>query len=150
VRWCCSVNPSLHQLLPIDDAIQEFKVVTSPYSAEYGRAPGAAISVTTKSGSNQLHGTAYEYQPLPGTLDANGPLPYPNFGNVQWREMAGDSRYYGVDTQLQKRFGAATASASPIPTATRATRRRNISPPRPGGRRTGAILIRGKDRATST
>ena len=45
---------------PIDDAIQEFKVVTSPYSAEYGRAPGAAISVTTKSGSNQLHGTAYE------------------------------------------------------------------------------------------
>jgi hypothetical protein len=89
-------------------------------------------------------------QPLPGSLDANGPLPYPNFGNVQWREMAGDSRYYGVDTQLQKRFGAATASASPIPTATRATRRRNISPPRPGGRRTGAILIRGKDRATST
>ncbi len=46
---------------PSIDAIQEFKIVTSPYSAEYGRAPGGAISVTTKSGTNQIHGTAYDY-----------------------------------------------------------------------------------------
>ncbi len=46
---------------PSVDAIQEFKVITSPYSAEYGRSPGAAVSVSTKSGTNSLHGTFYEY-----------------------------------------------------------------------------------------
>jgi outer membrane receptor protein involved in Fe transport len=46
---------------PSVDAIQEFKVVTSPYSAEYGRSPGAAVSVSTKSGTNAFRGTGYEY-----------------------------------------------------------------------------------------
>src|SRR2546427_2356328 len=46
---------------PAVDAIGEFKVVTSAYSAEFGKSPGAAISVTTKSGTNALHGTAYEF-----------------------------------------------------------------------------------------
>src|SRR5437868_1148132 len=46
---------------PSVDAIQEFKVVTSPYSAEYGRSPGAAVSVSTKSGTNGLKGTFYDY-----------------------------------------------------------------------------------------
>ena len=46
---------------PRYDAIGEFKVVTTPFTAEYGRAPGATISVTTKSGSNSLRGTGYYY-----------------------------------------------------------------------------------------
>jgi outer membrane receptor protein involved in Fe transport len=46
---------------PSIDSIGEFKVVTSPFTAEYGRAPGGAIVVTTKSGTNRISGTAYDY-----------------------------------------------------------------------------------------
>lgn len=46
---------------PSVDAIQEFRVDTDPYSAEFGRSPGAAISVNTKGGTNQFHSTLYEY-----------------------------------------------------------------------------------------
>jgi hypothetical protein len=43
------------------DAVDEFKVITDPNSTEYGRSPGAAIIVATKSGTNQFHGTAWEF-----------------------------------------------------------------------------------------
>jgi hypothetical protein len=49
------------QALVSIDALQEFRVQSSTYSAEYGRSPGGQISFQTKSGTNQWHGTAYDY-----------------------------------------------------------------------------------------
>ena len=46
---------------PSIDAIGEFKVITNNFSAEYGTRMGGTVLVTIKSGTNQLHGTAYEF-----------------------------------------------------------------------------------------
>jgi hypothetical protein len=48
-------------LIPTQDAIQEFRVVSNNISAEFGRFGGGVVSMTTKSGSNLFHGSAYEY-----------------------------------------------------------------------------------------
>jgi hypothetical protein len=43
------------------DAMQEFQIQTSTYGAEYGRQPGGQISISTRSGTNELHGSAFDY-----------------------------------------------------------------------------------------
>ncbi|HXM40555.1 MAG TPA: carboxypeptidase-like regulatory domain-containing protein [Bryobacteraceae bacterium] len=48
-------------ILPSIDAIQEFKVLTYNYSAEYGTRAGPTVLVTTKSGSNDFHGSLFEF-----------------------------------------------------------------------------------------
>ncbi len=48
------------QLLGVD-AVREFNVVTDAYGAEYGKRPGAQVSIVTASGSNQFHGSVYEF-----------------------------------------------------------------------------------------
>jgi len=46
---------------PSPDAVAEFKVITSNFSAEYGRVGGAVVNVVMRSGTNQLHGSLYEF-----------------------------------------------------------------------------------------
>ncbi len=43
------------------DALQEFRIQTSTYAPEFGRTPGGQISIATRSGANQLHGTLFDY-----------------------------------------------------------------------------------------
>jgi len=43
------------------DALQEFRVQSSTYSAEYGRSPGGQFSLVTRSGTNDFHGSAFDY-----------------------------------------------------------------------------------------
>jgi hypothetical protein len=56
--------------IPNPDAIQEFKIQTSQADASYGRNPGANVNVVTKSGTNALHGAAWEFL-RNNFLDAN-------------------------------------------------------------------------------
>ena len=46
---------------PNPDTVGEFRIIENNYSAEYGRSNGGVVSVVTKSGTNQVHGTAYDY-----------------------------------------------------------------------------------------
>lgn len=52
------------------DAMQEFRIQTSTFAPEFGRTPGAQISIVTRSGANQWHGTAFDYF-RNDVLDAN-------------------------------------------------------------------------------
>ena len=47
--------------VPTIDSVQEFKVATNTYDSQYGRTGGGVITIVTKSGTNLLHGTAFEY-----------------------------------------------------------------------------------------
>ena len=46
---------------PQIDAVQEFKILTNSYSAEFGRSMGGVVTMTTKSGTNEIHGSVFEF-----------------------------------------------------------------------------------------
>ena len=60
-------------VIPGPDALQEFKMVTSTYAPEFGRASGGSVLLQTKSGSNDYHGSAYFFY-RPTATAANNPF----------------------------------------------------------------------------
>jgi hypothetical protein len=120
------------------DAIQEFKIQTSMFDAGYGRKPGANVNVITKSGTNDFHGTAFEFF-RNTALNANGffrnSTPAPNntkqvlnqnqYGGVFGGPVKKDKLFFFASYQetSQKNGiavqGYATPTLPPIPTGDR-------------------------------
>src|SRR5713226_1178943 len=88
---------NLPVVIPTQDSIQEFKVQTSNLGADWGKFSGGVINLSTKSGSNGLHGEAYEYL-RNRVLNANDPF------NKASEIIKGEPNKPGSFTQNQ--FGA--------------------------------------------
>jgi outer membrane receptor protein involved in Fe transport len=76
------------ELSPMVDAVEEFKVITNNYAAEYGRSAGGVFTAVTKSGTNQFRGSAFEFL-RNNAMDARNffaltqaPLRYNQFGGT--------------------------------------------------------------------
>jgi hypothetical protein len=75
------------QLLGVD-AVREFAIVKDAYGAEYGKRPGAQVNIVTSSGTNQLHGNAYEYL-RNSALDARNPFDLAQIPNFERNVFGG-------------------------------------------------------------
>ena len=75
------------QLLGVD-AVREFAVVKDTYGAEYGKRPGAQVSIVTASGTNQLHGSLYEFV-RNSAMDARNFFDPSNIPDFQRNEFGG-------------------------------------------------------------
>jgi hypothetical protein len=72
---------------PSPDSIEEFRVITNNFDAEYGRNSGAVVNVVTKSGTNELHGSIYEFfrnDVLNAKAFTFNPAPKPGFKQNQF------------------------------------------------------------------
>ncbi|MEO8658832.1 MAG: carboxypeptidase-like regulatory domain-containing protein, partial [Bryobacteraceae bacterium] len=76
-------------LVPSTDAIQEYQLVTSNYDVELGQVAGAVQIFTTKSGTNDLHGSAHEFNRA-NAMFARNPFSEPNGpGHFVWNQFGG-------------------------------------------------------------
>lgn len=117
-------------LQPSVDAVQEFKVKTNSFSAEFGHAAGAVISAAIKSGSNDYHGTLFEFLRT-DKLDANNfftnsaslsraAFRQNQFGGVFGGRIIRNKTFFFGDYQgTRQRTAAASAVGSLPPTAIR-------------------------------
>ena len=110
---------------PSVDSVEEFKVQQSNFSAEYGFAVGAIINVVTRSGSNQFHGSLYEFF-RNSVMDANNwfnnatstPIPAlrrNNFGGTLGGPIRKDKTFFFFDYEGLRAKTAATSGAMGVP-----------------------------------
>jgi hypothetical protein len=108
------------QLLGVD-AVREFVVVKDTYGAEYGKRPGAQVSIVTASGTNQVHGTLYEFT-RNNALDArnffdHGDIPEyqrNNFGGSLGGPLRKDKTFvFGNYEGLRQNLGLSNLSLVP-------------------------------------
>ncbi len=116
-------------VVPSIESLQEFKVQTSNYSAEFGRAAGAVVNVATKSGSNQFHGAAYEFLRndnfdageyfAPASAQTGQrvkpPLAFNQFGAALGGRIKRDTTFFYINYE-GKRTRRSTSTGSLVPT----------------------------------
>src|SRR6185295_4631588 len=116
---------NLNSLIPAQDVVQEFRVVTNNVAAEYGNYAGGIINLTTKSGTNAFHGTAYEYL-RNKVLNANDyfsnqaglarvPLIQNQFGGTIGGPIWKDKTFFFFGYEYQK-LKTGTLSTATVPT----------------------------------
>ncbi|HKF21362.1 MAG TPA: TonB-dependent receptor [Candidatus Angelobacter sp.] len=71
---------------PSQEAVSEFRVVNNSFGAEYGRALGGIVNIVTKSGSNDFHGSVYEYL-MNNAFNANSILTLPGFDTFRQNQF---------------------------------------------------------------
>ena len=74
-------NAGVGQQVPLD-SVQEFKLSTSNFTADYGRASGGVVNVATKSGTNAFHGSLYEYNRVSALASATYQTDASNWANA--------------------------------------------------------------------
>jgi hypothetical protein len=117
-------EPGQVAYFPVVDAIQEFRVETNSYSSEYGRSNGGVIMVNHKSGSNEFHGTLFEFF-RNEALNARNVFattgPKPRFRRNQYGVVLGgplqrNKTFFFVDFQ-GTRLRTGTVRTSTVPTS---------------------------------
>jgi Carboxypeptidase regulatory-like domain len=85
---------------PPQDSVQEFRVINTDYSTEYGRATAGIVNIITKSGTNDWHGSLYEYF-RNNNLDAKSILSVPGFNVLRQNQFGAE---IGGPVQKDKTF----------------------------------------------
>jgi len=112
---------------PNPEAVQEFRVITNNYAAEYGRYPAGIVDVVTKSGTNDLHGAAFEFfrdEKLnakrwvpPGVTAAKDPLDRNQFGAAGGGPLKRDKTFFFVSYSGLRQTETYYRNTAVVPTA---------------------------------